>query len=154
MKDESRRMKIRTGLTKIFASVGAVLLIYGLLAMFWGTGSTTTVFAQSDAFLSRRIDQIENRFFGIESRLSRLETGMRPSIATPPLSTNNDLEIQYLRSQVELLRTRLGEAECGILKLDERTLAAAERTARNKAAVNREPCRQTPSTPVTLSARP
>ena len=146
--------KVKTALLKAFGIAGAAVLIYcGFTAMF-GVSGERVAFAQSDAYLSRRIDQVENRFYGIESRLSRLEMDPRPSIVTPSITNTNDIEIQNLRSQVELLRTRLGEAECAVLKLDERTLSPAERAARNKTATTPQPCRQDASTPVKLSSRP
>lgn len=145
---------VKIALLKAFGIAGAAVMIYSGFAALFGVSGERVAFAQNDAFLSRRIDQIENRFYGIESRLGRLESVSRPSIVSPQVPGTNDLEIQYLRSQVELLRTRLGETECGVLKLDERTLTSAARAARNKAAQNAAPCRQDAGSPVKLSARP
>ncbi len=149
---------LKTALLKAFGIAGAAVLIYGGFAALFGERAVPTAFAQSDAFLSRRIDQIENRFYGIESRISRLETAPRPSSITSPITqsitSTNDIEIQNLRAQVDLLRIRLGEAECGLLKLDERTLTTAARASRAKAALTPQPCRQDAAAPVMLSARP
>ena len=136
------------------AVVGGAVLTYSGFIVLFGERAVPTAYAQSDAFLSRRIDAIENRFYGLESRLNRLETESRPIGITPQTTRTDDLEIQFLRSQVDALRTRLGEAECGLLRLDERTLTPASRSTRDKAAVNAEPCRRDTSAVVKLSARP
>lgn len=149
---------VKMAVPKAFGIAGAVVLVYGGFAGLFGERAVPTASAQSDQFLSRRIDQIENRFYGLESQLNRLETASRPSITLPSSprgTTVEEQEISYLRSQLDALRTRLGEAECGLLRLDERTLSPAARTARTKSASgNPEPCRREPSSPVSLSARP
>lgn len=146
--------KVRSELLKAFGIAGAMVLIYSGFAALFGVTGERVVSAQSDAFLSRRIDQIENRFYTIESRLNRLESTPRSTATLPSITSTNDIEIQTLRSQVDLLRTRLGETECALLRLDERTLTPAARTTRAKTAVSPQPCRQDITSPVTLSARP
>lgn len=148
-----RTEKVRMALLKAFGIAGATLLVYGGFTALMGVSGERVAFAQSDAYLLRRIDQVENRFYGIESRLSRLEIDMRPGTVTPSITNTNDIEIQNLRSQVELLRTRLGEAECALLKLDERTLLPAERAGLKKTSATPQPCRQDASSPVKLSSR-
>lgn len=110
--------------------------------------------AQQDPFLSRRIDQIESRFYTIESRLERVESATRPTLSPPPLIQGNDQEIRALQQQIDSLRTRIGELECGVLKLDERTLAASARSSRIRGTQNSELCRREIGLPVQLSARP
>jgi len=127
----------------------AAIVLYGGISGFFGKG-TTSVSAQSDMFLSRRIDAIEQRFYQIESRISRIDQQqMRPAGVSPPIITTSDAEITYLRSQIDSLRTRLGEAECGLLKLDERTLTAAQRRV-----TTTDPCRKSWGDRLTLSVRP
>ena len=133
--------------------VAACALALSLYAVFAGR-SVPTASAQSDMFLSRRIDQVEQRFYSLESRLNRLETSSSPGITSPQVRNTNDIELQFLRTQVDGLRTRVGELECGILRVDERTLSAAARAARRQSARNTEPCRQEPAKAVELSARP
>ena len=128
----------------------AAVVLYGGVAGLFGDSGTATVSAQSDVFLSRRIDQVEQRFYQIESRLNRIEMESRTAISTPRLPDNKDNEIALLRSQVDGLRKRLGEVECGLLRLDERTLPAAQR----RGATGSDPCRQNWGTSVRLSVRP
>ncbi len=137
------------------AAAFAVVVVYtGLMGLFGGR-AVPTAHAQ-DQFLARRIDQVEQRFFSIESRISRIEQETRAISFAPRLPvTSNDTELQFLRSQIETLRMRIGEAECGLLRVDERTLTPAARQARIKAAsASKDKCRSEPQLPVTLSARP
>ena len=144
--------KVRMTLLKAFGLAGVAVLIYGGISACF---EEKALAQQQDPFLSRRIDQMEQRFYTIESRLNRIETDTRPTLSSPPrVSNNNDLEIQFLRQQVDGLRARLGEAECGLLHVDERTMTPAARAARTKAATNTDPCRRDPGNPVILSARP
>ncbi|MBV9215051.1 MAG: hypothetical protein JO053_02655 [Acidobacteria bacterium] len=118
-------------------------------------GRLPSVLAQNgDAFLSRRIDQVEQRFYSVESRLNRLESEAgRSTILSSQTPNTNDVELQFLRTQVDGLRTRVGELECGVLRLDERTLSPGVRAA-HKQSTRLDPCRQDPSSQVQLSARP
>jgi hypothetical protein len=142
----SNRQGLLNGLTVVLAAV----VLYGGVAGLFGDSGTTSVSAQSDVFLSRRIDQVEQRFYQIESRLNRIEMESRTAVSTPRLPDNKDNEIALLRSQVDSLRTRLGEVECAVLRLDERTLPAAQRLG----ATSSDPCRQNWGTSVRLSVRP
>ncbi len=145
MKFVSGRQGFLNGLTVVLAAI----VFYGGVSGLFGE-RVQTVSAQSDVFLSRRIDQIEQRFYQIESRLNRIEMESRTAVSTPRLPDTRDNEIALLRSQVDSLRTRIGEAECGLLKLDERTLPAAQR----RGAAGTDPCRQNWGTSVRLSVRP
>jgi hypothetical protein len=65
-----------------------------------------------------------------------------------------DPEVSLLRSEVEALGRRLAEAECGLAGVDERTLSAAAKQAREKSATSAgDPCRLNVDAPVRL-ARP
>ncbi len=139
------RQGLLHGLT---VGLGAIVLYSGVAGLFGER--VQTVSAQSDIFLSRRIDQVEQRFYQIESRLNRIEMESRTAVSSPRLPDTRDNEIALLRSQVDSLRTRIGEAECGLLKLDERTLPAAQR----RGAAGSDPCRQNWGAPVRLSVRP
>jgi hypothetical protein len=135
-----------------------LLVLLGVAAglSFILTGKeTNTVFAQQDPFLNSRINQIEQRFNSIETRINRLEQQPRFSEITPPTALNRDTEINLMRSQIETLQLRIAELECGLVKLDERTLTASARQARNKTNSNEnDRCRLNSNTPLQLSARP
>jgi len=143
-----------------------VLMVTTLVGWRWmritNTDLTTPVEAQSDIMLERRLSQVEQRFYYIESRLNSLESQLRYPTILPGTSSANQTElgqlrneVDTLRSQIDSLRSRVGELECGVIKLDERTLTAAGRGARQRSAQgNGEPCRTDPQTPIKLSARP
>lgn len=148
--------RVRHLLTYFFALLGGGFVVYGGIVTLFGERAVPKALAQSDAYLSRRIDQVEQRFYSIESRLTRLEQQTRPATVTPPMvNSTNETEMQFLRSQVDSLRTRLGETECALLRIDERTLTATARAARTKAGPKEsDKCRQDLVAPISLSARP
>jgi predicted RNase H-like nuclease (RuvC/YqgF family) len=105
--------------------------------------------------LERRISLLEQRFYSVESSISRLEQQSRLSQSSPAPSTGErTLEINLLRSEIDALQRRLVEVECGLTKLDERTLTPAAREARRRAgAGNTDPCRLSVDSPLKLSTR-
>lgn len=137
----------------IFALFGLTAVGYIGVSAIFGTG-IKTVEARQDPFLSQRLNQIEQRFTSIESRLNRVEQQSRFPITTPDLSVGRDTELRLIRSQVETLQSRIVETECGLAKLDERTLSNTARQQRKSGAEKTNICRQTPNTPIQLSARP
>ena len=142
------REKLKSGL----ALSGFTVLVYAAIPGIFGE---RTVSAQQDMMLARRLDQVEQRFFSLESRLSRLESDTRRPAVVPPILSNNDTEVQLLRTELDGFRVRLGETECGLLRLDERTLTSQARLARKKSSSSgTENCRLNRDVPVYLSARP
>ena len=134
---------------------GAGLAIAGYLVIGIAETAITQVQAQTDQFLSRRVDQVEQRFYSLESRIGRLEQQQTRPAISPPIFNNNETELSLLRSQVESLRVRVGEAECALLKLDERTLTPAARQVRARArSAGTDICRQDAASPIKLSSRP
>jgi len=116
-----------------------------------GNSATAAVANQDPSSLDRRISLLEQRFYTIESNISRLQQYMatqRPSISPPGVS---DREVTLMREEVQRLTLRMNEVECGLSKLDERTTPAARR---NPTAKANDPCRLNPETPVRLSTRP
>jgi chromosome segregation ATPase len=114
--------------------------------------ANSTAEAQDLTGIERRISLLEQRFYSVETSINRLEqqTRLTPGTAS---SQERTIEINLLRSEVETLQRRLAEAECGLLKLDERTLSPAARQARQRAS-GTDPCRLSADSPVKLSARP
>ena len=111
--------------------------------------------AQDVIGLDRRISALEQRLYSIESSISRLQIQASSSMSSTPPQAGRDLELDRLRSEVELLNARVRELECGVAHLDERTLPAAAKEARSRAgAQSKDPCRLNPETPVRLSSRP
>ncbi len=110
--------------------------------------------AQDVSNLDRRIGNLEQRLYSIESSISRLNQGaaisQRPA---SPSASGREAETNLLRSEIEVLRRRLGEIECGLIKLDERIASPGER--RNSVEANAiDPCRLNANLPLRLSTRP
>ena len=89
--------------------------------------------------LEARISQLEQRFYTIETSLRTLEQQSRIAGMNRGGSVSPD-EIALLRSEIQRLQARIMEDECGLAKLDERTLSPNARDARQRAAGN-DPCR-------------
>ena len=104
---------------------------------------------QDVSSLDRRISLLEQRFYQVESSISRLQqyvTSQRPQVTQPSTS---DRDVILIRDEVQRLSLRLSEVECGLLKLDERTASR-----RNNTRKSDDPCRESVDTPLRLSARP
>lgn len=105
---------------------------------------------QDPSSLDRRISQLEQRFYQVESNINRLQTyiaSQRPPASSPPSTSDRDVIV--MRDELQRLSLRLGEVECGLLKLDERTA-----TRRSTTQKSDDPCRVNVDTPLRLSARP
>ena len=106
---------------------------------------------QDPASLDRRLSMLEQRFYSMESSISRLQTYVatqRPQVSQPSTS---DRELSLMREELQRLTLRMAEIDCGLIKLDERTTPAARR---NPTAKSNDPCRLNPDTPVRLSTHP
>ena len=105
--------------------------------------------AQDVMALDRRISAFEQRLYIMESHINQLEQQIQYAQRQPATSTTRDPEAERLRLEVNLLQARLAEIECGVKKLDERTLPQAVRATRKTT----DPCRLQPNTPVELPIR-
>jgi len=109
---------------------------------------------QEVRILDRRMTVLEQRLYSIESSLNRLEqSALSQRSAVPPTSAR-DSEINSLREEIRNLTLRLMEAECGLLKLDERTGTSAGGTRKGSGTRPTDPCRVNPNAPLRLSTRP
>ena len=101
--------------------------------------------------LDRRISLLEQRFYSVESNISRVQQYL--AAQRPPVSQSsaNDRELIMMREEIQRLSLRVAEIECGLVKLDERTTTSSRKTA---AAKSTDPCRLNPETPVRLSTHP
>jgi len=128
-----------------------VVLFVGIGVMASISRGNSAAPTQDVSSLDRRISLLEQRFYTIESSISRLQTYMatqRPQVSQP---STNDRDILLMREELQRLTLRITEIECGLIKLDERTTPAARR---NPTARSNDPCRLTPDTPVRLSTHP
>ena len=106
---------------------------------------------QDPGSLDRRLSLLEQRFYSIESSVSRLQqyvATQRPSLPQPSTS---DRDLILMREEVQRLELRMAEVECGLIKLDERTTPAARR---NPTAKSNDPCRLNPDQSLRLSTHP
>ena len=98
--------------------------------------------------LETRINQLEQRLYGIETSLRTLEQQSRLSQSSRGGASAQDLAL--LQSQIQALQLRLADDECGLARLDERTLSPAMRTARRQSAGRTDPCRTNVESPIRL----
>jgi hypothetical protein len=106
---------------------------------------------QDPGSLDRRLSLLEQRFYSVESSVSRLQqyvATQRPSLPQPSTS---DRDLILMREEVQRLELRMAEVECGLIKLDERTTPAARR---NPTAKSNDPCRLNPDQSLRLSTHP
>jgi len=123
--------------------------VIGVMASI-SRGSSATE-PQDPSSLDRRLSLLEQRFYSIESSISRLQTyvaSQRPQVSQP---TTSDRDVLLMREEIQRLTLRVTELECGLSKLDERTTPASRRNTLPKSD---DPCRTNVETPVRLSARP
>lgn len=103
--------------------------------------------------LDRRISSLEQRLYSIESNINQLQQRITASQRSTAGPSMRDPEVDRLRLEIETLQQRVREVECGVVKLDERTLPASARQSRRPATPSADPCRLQPETPVRLTSR-
>jgi len=94
--------------------------------------------------LESRLTQLEQRMYSIDTNIRTLEQQSRMAAGGRGIGQD---DLAQLRSEVQLLQRRLADAECGLAKLDERTLAPATRAARRKSSGG-DPCRLSSELPL------
>ncbi len=131
----------------------AILIAFVLMNSGRGVAGNETLAPQDPASLDRRISLLEQRFYQLESSISRLQqvVASQRSTGSQP-SDNNDREMVLLGQELQRLQLRMVELECGLVKLDERTTPATTRRSGDQKST--DPCRLTPNTPLRLSSRP
>jgi hypothetical protein len=118
-----------------------------------GNSSTPATEIQDVSSLDRRLSLLEQRFYSMESSISRLQQYMatqRPPVSQPSTAAS-DRELSLIREEIQRLNLRMGEIECGLIKLDERTTPASRKGTTGK---SNDPCRQNADTRLNLSAHP
>lgn len=120
----------------LFASVAIIAIIASINAA-----------TQDPASLDRRISMLEQRFYRLESSMTRLEQVVVSQRSTAA-SSGRDQDVQLMRQELEGLKLRMNEIECGLVKLDERTTPANARKDTG------DQCRLNPNTRLRLSTRP
>ena len=132
--------------------IGVLCAVIGVMATISrGNSATAATEPQDVSSLDRRISLLEQRFYSVESSISRLQTyvaSQRPPVSQPNTS---DRDVILMRDELQRLTLRVTELECGLSKLDERTTPASRKNNTDK---SNDPCRANVDMPVRLSARP
>lgn len=119
-----------------------------------GTGEAAAPAPQDLMRVESRIGQLEQRFYSVEASIRGLEQQLRAPAAVRGAGVR-DPEVGLLRAEVESLRQRLAEVECGLARVDERTLTPEAREARRKSgAGGADPCRLDAGAPARPATRP
>jgi len=149
-------MNMRIASRAIFV-VGLCLWVGAAAATYRRDASAATNpgAAQDVTYLNQRLSALEQRLFTIESTVNQLRSqtmiAQAPSSSTAAPSISRE-EAALLRTEIGLLQRQMMDAQCGLLKLDQRTLPADSR-AQLTPAEAAEPCRRQANSPVRISAR-
>jgi hypothetical protein len=128
----------------------AGLALVALFKIAFAAGTNTAPPPQQDVLrLETRLNQLEQRLYQIDTSIRNLEQQSRLGGASRGVSAQ---DVELLRSQINALQLRLLEDECGLAKLDERTLSAAMRNSRRQSGRS-DPCRVNVDAPLRLPER-
>lgn len=143
-------MQYKSGVRVALMVPIGVLVLVTVLKISSATATAPDPLPQQDVIrLESRLSQLEQRFYTIETSVRTLEQQSRLSGITSRGVTPEDL--LRLQAAIQMLQQRIIEDECGLAKLDERTLTAARRDARIKSGVgNGDPCRLNFESPLRL----
>ena len=153
MQDRSRGIDLRWQVLVLVCVMGLGWVVFRSSAAAPASASpaigATAPEPQQEAIrLETRINQLEQRFYGIETSLRTLEQQSR--LATTRGGGVSAQDLALLQSQIQALQLRLAEDECGLARLDERTLSPAMRNARRQSAGRTDPCRSNVESPLRL----
>ena len=135
--------------------VGLILALgLGSISVLRITAATRTdpgLRQQQDVLrIEGRITQLEQRLYALETSVRTLEQSRISGMAR---GAGQD-DVALLRAELQVLQRRLAVDECGLVKLDERTLPDETRAERRKAAgAGTDPCRMNVDTPLQLPDR-
>ena len=108
-------------------------------------GSYSTLPQQDVIRLENRLTQVEQRLYAMETTVRTLDQQSRLSSVSS--RTVNPEEVALMRSEIQVLQRRLIEDECGLARLDERTLTPERR---RRGGATGDPCRQNYEAPLRL----
>lgn len=135
--------------TSVVAVLVGALVVVAVFRISLAAGSEVGSTPQQDIIrLEHRLTQLEQRLFTMENNLRFIEQQWRMGGGGARSVSPDDFA--RLRLEVNAFEQRLAEHECGLAKLDERTLSPAMREARRKAMGN-DLCRQNIDTPLQFS---
>ena len=113
----------------------AIVVAFGLVLV-----ARTKAEPQDAIRLDARITQVEQRLYTIETSVRNIEQQTRLAGMSQRGGSASQDDVAQLRAEIQALQVRVMEDECGLAKLDERTLTAVAREARRK-SVGNDPCR-------------
>jgi hypothetical protein len=149
MQFEKRFMYLRTVLLACVVGLGLVTVLRISSAARTDPGPPPP---QDAIRLEARINQLEQRLYTIETSVRTIEQQSRLAATSGRGGVSPD-DLVLLRSEIQALQLRLADDECGLAKLDERTLSPAMRDARRKSGVGNEACRRNFDTALRLPER-
>jgi len=130
----------------IVLMVSFIALAATTLVRLTSAAESNAMASQQDVIrLDNRLTQLEHRLYSIENSIRTLEQQTR--LSTLPSRSATPEEVALIRSDIQLLQRRIIEDECGLAKLDERTLSPERR---RRAAPSNDPCRLNFEAPLRL----
>jgi hypothetical protein len=128
---------------------GLVTLVAITLFRITSTAETNATLPQQDVIrLENRLTQVEQRIYSIETSVRTLEQQSRLSVGSSRTVTPE--EVAQMHSEIQALQRRLIDDECGLAKLDERTLTPERR---RRAGATSDPCRLNFEAPLRITDR-
>ena len=133
------------------------IIILALFAFGVASGSSASnpPAPQDVSYLNQRLNNLEQRLFNIESSINQLRSqAMTPSVSSPSAAnpTVSREEVALFRTEITLSQRQIAELQCGLVKLDQRTLPAASRAQLTPAEAS-DPCRRLADAPIRPGAR-
>ena len=114
-----------------------------------GTGSPES--GQDIMSVDRRVTTLEQHMYTLDANLGQLQQQIMMLNRTSAQPTGAGAEVQQLRLELDLLRSKMTEVACALAKLDERTLAAGKPKGRTGV---KDPCRLETQTPIEITGHP
>jgi hypothetical protein len=125
-----------------------VLVVVSVIKISSAAGRNVGPGPEQDVIrLESRLTQLEQRLYAIETSVRTLEQQSR--LGSMSSRTISPEDLIRLQSDIQMLQRRIVDDECGLAKLDERTLTPAMRDARRKSGTS-DPCRNSYESPLRL----
>jgi hypothetical protein len=101
--------------------------------------------------VDRRVTTLEQHMYTLDSNLNQLQQQIMMLNRTSSQPPGSSAEVQQLRIELDVLRSRMAQVECALAKLDERTLTTGRPKVR---AGVKDPCRLEPQAPIEITGHP
>lgn len=105
--------------------------------------------------LDRRVSFLEQRLVTVETSLRNVEQQVAFAQRAAPSTAERTMDARLLQQEIDALQIRVRELQCGLGKLDERTLPANLKQSQTRAPARPlDPCRANPDAPLSVQPRP